>query len=86
MITYDDRPIVVTIETRYEFLFLPPEPIPDSKDVHSDFPIAKGFAGPFIDFSRLLIQWVLVAIATAAIVLILKDERECSDTRGGTAK
>jgi hypothetical protein len=37
--------------------------------------IDKGlFEIPYIDFSRLLVQWAIVAFATAGIVSVLKDD------------
>ena len=35
--------------------------------------------GVYIDIVRLLIQWVVVAIATAGIMLVLKDDTRSSE-------
>lgn len=55
--------VAVEITGTYAFAFCPPEPLLKS---HGDFWIAH------IDFSRLFIQWVLVALLTVGIVLLLE--------------
>jgi hypothetical protein len=58
-----DRQIVFEHQGNYGFLFSPPDP-PDFG--YRNYCIAR------IDLSRLLVQWVVVAIATGGIVWFLK--------------
>jgi hypothetical protein len=81
---YDSQfPGAATLPTGYGFLFYPPDPphlmgffeydegMGDYKGVgHQRY---QKSSGPCIDLSRLLIQWAVVAIGTAAIVFVLKD-------------
>jgi hypothetical protein len=64
---YSDQPIALEINGDYAWLFSPP--ISDLPGLHKKDTLV------LIDLSRLLIQWAVVAIATAGIVLVLKDKR-----------
>lgn len=64
----------VRADRDYGFLFDPPPTFDFLEDAQGH---KKGFYPvlPCIDFSRLLLQWAVVAIATAAMIFILKDEK-----------
>ena len=82
-----DRPFqaAAMLPAGYGFLFSPPDP-PDWMDdfeydkYKGDYKGVGGqryhkSSGPCIDISRLLIQWAVIGIATAAIVFALKDDK-----------
>jgi len=81
------QPSAVTLPVGYRFLFSPPglESVPvfsscyNDEDHWVDNPDGDFYhksSGPCIDLSRLLIQWAVIAFATAAIVFALKDRRK----------
>ena len=63
-----DQQIPIELVGGYEFLFSPS--------------MLSGNTIPHIDLCRLLVQWAVVAIATAGIVLVLKDDKETSQKGG----
>jgi hypothetical protein len=67
----EDQRIAFEGEGGYAFLFSPPS---FSLKSSSHYPFEDPRAISRINLSRLLVQWAVVAIATAGIVLVLKDD------------
>jgi hypothetical protein len=65
----EEQRIACEINGDYGFLFSPPQPPSDLVRFKAKYTLI------LIDYSRLLVQWAVVAIATAGIVLVLKDRR-----------